>query len=446
MFAAVLPNSYYKLSFFNLRYYFKILAVRIHGPLSIFGFFIILNLCSQLISGIVLSFSYIPEPMLAPIVRDEENNEDLYTDDFFWLHERGVDCLFIFCYLHLFRKLYLQAFYLEQEFAWKSGVFAFIIFQVVTFFGLVLCCTHLSEITLNIACNIMHTFFGFKGKPYWWLFTDNTLNCDTLLRLAYAHYIAGFFFFFLGIYHAIDMHYDWKNFFSFAGDDITLVWFDEALVSELVIFSRFLLYIFIISTYLYHEPETLTYEIFMWGDVGHITDIRFYQVAPHWYFRPFMAWLTACPFHYTGILGLILFFALLYFQPNLANVTETPNTLILQKWWKVVFTETQKASPDHLWAYQIWFAVFCMAMLYTTSFLPAGRYFNRVFGNTGLLISYIIIFYYLSFYRAKFFIDVRYVGWYVWKIVFVGRDGWDREFYTHTNISPTHKGFYPHQE
>ena len=117
MFAAVLPNSYYKLSFFNLRYYFKILAVRIHGPLSIFGFFIILNLCSQLISGIVLSFSYIPEPMLAPIVRDEENNEDLYTDDFFWLHERGVDCLFIFCYLHLFRKLYLQAFYLEQEFA-----------------------------------------------------------------------------------------------------------------------------------------------------------------------------------------------------------------------------------------------------------------------------------------------------------------------------------------
>jgi hypothetical protein len=34
--------------------------------------------------------------MLVPIVRDEEDLEDLYTDDFFRVHERGVDLLFIF--------------------------------------------------------------------------------------------------------------------------------------------------------------------------------------------------------------------------------------------------------------------------------------------------------------------------------------------------------------
>jgi hypothetical protein len=38
---------------------------------------------SQLISGTMVSFSLIPEPMLVPIVRDEEDLEDLYTDDFF---------------------------------------------------------------------------------------------------------------------------------------------------------------------------------------------------------------------------------------------------------------------------------------------------------------------------------------------------------------------------
>jgi len=27
----------------------------------------------------------------------------------------------------------------------------------------------------------------------------------------------------------------------------------------------------------------------MWGDIGLIPDVRFYGVAPHWYFRPFMA-------------------------------------------------------------------------------------------------------------------------------------------------------------
>ena len=31
----------------------------------------------------MVSFSLIPEPMLVPIVRDEEDLEDLYTDDFF---------------------------------------------------------------------------------------------------------------------------------------------------------------------------------------------------------------------------------------------------------------------------------------------------------------------------------------------------------------------------
>jgi hypothetical protein len=45
----------------------------------------------------------------------EEDIEDLYADDFFWLHERGVDLIFIFSYFHLFRKLYLNVFEYENE-------------------------------------------------------------------------------------------------------------------------------------------------------------------------------------------------------------------------------------------------------------------------------------------------------------------------------------------
>ena len=125
-----------------------------------------LTMIFQLISGIMLSFSLVPEPMIVPIVRDEEDIEDMYTDDFFWLHERGVDLLFIYSYIHLFRKLYIHSYDYEHEATWKSGVFSFLLFQVVVFFGLVLCCTHLSEITLTIAANIAHTFFFFYGKFY----------------------------------------------------------------------------------------------------------------------------------------------------------------------------------------------------------------------------------------------------------------------------------------
>jgi len=50
---------------------------------SLFGFFIILTVVSQLLSGTMLAFSFIPETMLVAISRDEEDIEDLYTDDFF---------------------------------------------------------------------------------------------------------------------------------------------------------------------------------------------------------------------------------------------------------------------------------------------------------------------------------------------------------------------------
>jgi hypothetical protein len=42
-----------------------------------------------------------------------------------------------------------------------------------------------------------------------------------------------------------------------------------------------MLFVFLVCLYLYHEPEALSYEIFMWGDVGAITDPKFNQVAPH---------------------------------------------------------------------------------------------------------------------------------------------------------------------
>ena len=88
-----------------------------HDVFSLFGFFTFLVVVSQFVSGIMLALSLVPEPMLIPMVREEEDTEDLYIDDFFWLHERGVDLVFIFSYLHFFRKLYLNLFDNECEIA-----------------------------------------------------------------------------------------------------------------------------------------------------------------------------------------------------------------------------------------------------------------------------------------------------------------------------------------
>lgn len=407
-------GSYAKMSFRLLFQYFAILTVSFHDINSLFGFFTFLVIVSQLLSGIMLAFSLIPEPMLIPIVRDEEDSEDLYVEDFFWVHERGVDLIFIFSYFHLFRKLYLNVFEYENESAWKSGVFTFLIFQVVVFCGLVLCGTHLSEITLTIAANILHTFFFFKGKFYWWIFTDKQLNTDTLIRLAYLHYLTAFYLAYLGLIHGIDMHYDWKNETSFDGLETEMVWFDEALSNELSNMLDILVIIMIIVWFVYPEPEALSYEIFMWGDIGLVTDVRYYGVAPHWYFRPFMAWLIACPHHKTGIFGLIFFFFVLFYQPVLHGTSEQNNysqrTLLSFNSFinRNVFFNSSYFNLEMNLYHQITYALFIGCCLYAASFLPYGRFYNRLGGNIGMLISYMYVFVYLAFpiFRRPLFLEL----------------------------------------
>jgi hypothetical protein len=63
--------------------YFALLSVSFHDIYSLFGFFTFLIVANQLVSGIMLSFSLILEPMIVPMVREEEDIENMYIDDFF---------------------------------------------------------------------------------------------------------------------------------------------------------------------------------------------------------------------------------------------------------------------------------------------------------------------------------------------------------------------------
>lgn len=104
-----------------------------------------------------------------------------------------------------------------------------------------------------------------------------------------------------------------------------MIWWDEALSNEFSKTIDIILLVGFFCFFLYTTPEALTYEIFMWGDVGMSTDVRFTGVAPHWYFRPYMAWLIVCPSHRPGLFGLVYFFFAIFYQPNLHGVTELKN-------------------------------------------------------------------------------------------------------------------------
>lgn len=361
------------------------LSTKVARPISMLGLYLILTFSIQCLTGIMLSFSLLGEPMLIPHSRSEEDMEDLYTDDFYWAHERGVDFIFILLYLHLLRKLYLNSYTIEQESAWKSGSFAFLLTHGVIFFGLVLCGTHLSDITLKIAANIMSTFTLKFGKIYWWLFTDQALNTDTTIRMMYAHYCLAFYLLYVSICHAMEMHYDWKDSQITDGLELRLRWFPDLFRIELGGLVLFFTGFAFICYFLYEEPEALNNELFTWGDVGFIVDVRFLGVMPHWYFRGYMGWLILCPHHYVGIFGLVLFMVIIYFQPDLKS--------------KYTYTETfyllRLANPNMSAINICLFWVFVISLMYCDSFLPYGRFFNRLGGNDMLMFSYLYVFVYL---------------------------------------------------
>ena len=405
---------------FNLSIYFVKLKVGFLTPVSVLGFLIFVIILMQIASGIMLALGYLPETMLIPNVREEEDCENLYTDDFFWLHERGVDFLVLLLFFHFFRKLYLNIHGIEQETAWKSGVFIFLVTQVAIFAGLVLCDTHLSDITLVIACNALHTFFLFIGKFYWLIFPGKSLNSDTIMRVTYLHYIITFFLCYLGCVHGVDMHYDWKPKAMYSGIKQQMNWWDEVLINEIGKLKDIIIITCLCSELLYIEPESLNYEIFMWGDVGMVVDVRFYGVAPHWYFRPYMAWLIACPYHYIGIFGLMFFFLVIYFQSTIVGMSplqqyrnlrfnaqifknkNITNFLIRYNIHLNYKSNWSLYNPNLHFYWELSFGVFIISILYTMSFLPYGRFYNKIGGNVALLFSYFYIFSYLTFVNLRY--------------------------------------------
>ena len=137
-----------------------------------------------------------------------------------------------------------------------------------------------------------------------------------------------------------------------------------------------------------------------------------------------MAWLIVCPSHRTGLFGLIFFFVVLYYQPNLhanynkgvgkaepynpvsltsiSDTTESPNAFTNNGYFSSTFSyiyhpTTIQLELSHVFTFFIFFG----AILYVCTFLPFGRFYNRVGGNATMLYAYLYIFIYLSVPEVK---------------------------------------------
>jgi hypothetical protein len=104
---------------------------------------------------------------------------------------------------------------------------------------------------------------------------------------------------------------------------------------------------------------------------------------------------------------LVFFFFVLFHQPTLHGVSEQNNyfrrslLFLRKKLNKINFYVSSYTNQEINLYYQIFYGFFIGCALYTTSFLPYGRFYNRLGGNFGMLSAYMFVFLYLSFYLFR---------------------------------------------
>ena len=288
---------------------------------SFIGFATLLIIFLQLITGFYLGWYYIPEPGLIVELREEVFVDTRFGAEMFYLHTAGVDVIFALTYFHIFQKLYFKNFITANTDGWVLGGYAFFWFHYVVALGIVLGASHLSDVLLTVAANFYRSLFDASHDIYYTVFTSKNLTADQLTRFMLLHYLTPWYYLYLLQLHVLFCHEsneverDAASQDNSAGShparlhdvflkELCVAWFTAIAALICTTASRYI---------------ALCY----WGtacdhwSTVQLSEVRFYNVTPHWYFRPLIGLLVASPSHASGLLWILLFFVLLTFLPSI---------------------------------------------------------------------------------------------------------------------------------
>lgn len=375
-----------------LNFYLSRLLIPFSSATSIFGFLLLLSIALQLLSGFFLGWYYIPEPGLVVELREEMFEETRYGFEVFSMHVRGVDVIFVLSYFHILKKLYLKNYVTCDSEGWMLGGYAFFWFHYIVGLGICLSASHLSDLTLTIAANVYWSLVNNIHKSYYFVFTNRHLNVDELMRLMVLHYFTPWYYLYLVKTHIMFCHEGWDS----DSDNNThedknvswASWFYDAFWKEIQDSWHILLCTYTYFWLHHFDITSVAYFFFERWNISELDEMRFYGVAPHWYFRPLMGLLTIAPTHFEGIMWLGLFFVTLSCAPLLYSLYNSNH-----KFTTIIPTKFSKLQT-------ILFYLFMLSLYTTASILPCGRYYydpeGGYIGNTFLKWSYQYIYWYLG--------------------------------------------------
>ena len=378
--------------FSYLNFFVNRLILPFSSVTSIIGFMLLICIVMQLLSGFFLGWYYMPEPGLVVELREEMFNDTRFGAEVFYMHVRGVDALMVFSYMHIMKKIYLKNYVTSESDGWFLGGYAFLWFHYIIALGISLSASHLSDLTLTIVANIVWSLFNNIYKTYYIIFTNKHLNVDQLTRLMVLHYFTPWYYLYLIQLHALFCHESWDTdsgettYEDKSGSYVS--WFYDAFLKEIQDAWYWVIFVFVYFFLHHFSGYTVNYFFFERWNIAELDEIRFYGVAPHWYFRAFMGILVISPTHYEGLMWVGLYFILLAILPLFYNFYNG-------------FHKYVAAIPMQNSILQTTvFIIFMLSLYCTASMLPAGRYYYEpeggYVGNPWVKFSLQFVYLYLG--------------------------------------------------
>jgi quinol-cytochrome oxidoreductase complex cytochrome b subunit len=320
-------------------------------------------------------------------------NDTRFGLEIYYLHVRGVDALFVLSYLHILKKIFLKNYITSESEGWALGGYSFLLFHWIVALGICMSGSHLSDLTLTVVANIGWSLVNKIHKAYYVVFTNQHLNVDQLTRIMVFHYAIPFYYIFVIKMHVIFCHESWDTDSGsqvYENKSIWYVsWVYDAMMKEAQDANFWICLLMVYWFFHIWVPHGVSYFFFERWNIVELDDIRFYGVAPHWYFRAYMGILTVCPSHYEGLAFAGGYMVLLAALPALyvfynKSCFKT-NTII-----------PAELSITHTFA----FIFFLSSLNCVSSMLPCGRYYYDIeggyVGNPWVKISYQYIIFYLG--------------------------------------------------
>jgi quinol-cytochrome oxidoreductase complex cytochrome b subunit len=290
----------------------------------------------------------------------------------------------VLSYMHILKKIYLKNYVTSESDGWLLGGYAFFIFHLIVALGISLSANHLSDLTLTIIANIFWSLIDNIYKTYYIIFTNKHLNVDQLTRFMILHYFTPWYYLYLVKLHIMFCHESWD---SDSGENTYedksgsyVSWFYDAFLKEIQDAWYWVILTFSYFAIHHFTGATVHYSFFERWNISELDEIRFYGVAPHWYFRPLMGILVISPTHYEGLMWMGLWLALLAFLPVIYNFYNPQG-----KYLEVIPMQNSILQTT-------FFIIFMMSLYCACSILPCGRYYYEpeggYVGNPWVKFSY----------------------------------------------------------